>query len=256
MRKRARTAEKRGTRSEGELEWEAAVVTTHGDPAVSSILELAEPAVTDVCLDYGTGVGHAAFAVGPHVHRVEAVGEDGEVLREAERIGVELGLDNITFRQVDLLALPFSRPCFDLVLCRLVVHALREPVAALREMRRVLLPAGRVVVYDAVVDETTDRYLNELARLREPRHWRHYRIEEYEEMFRRAGLRETGRLVTRHSDDLDAWAEAGLAAPDDLDVIRARLRSYPVAAQVALDVAYADRCASFCFDGLAVRLEQ
>jgi SAM-dependent methyltransferase len=226
------------------------------DPAVAPVVELAEPRRTDVCLDYGSGVGQAAFAVAPLVHRLEAVDDDGEILREAERLGAELGCDTITYRQCDLLALPFSPSSFDLVLCHLVLHRLVEPLAALRELHRVVRPGGRIVVFDAVVDESTDRYFNELARLREPRHWRHYRVEEYEELFRLAGLREIGRSVTRLSVDLDAWAEAGLASPDDLGVISSRLRSYPVAVQVALDVAYADQRASFSFDAMAVRLER
>lgn len=225
------------------------------DPAVAPLVELASPVADDICLDYGSGVGHAAFALAPFVRRVEAVDDDAEVLREAERLGVELGLANVAYHLVDLKALPFTVPTFHLSLCRMVLHSLLEPVAALREMRRVLLPGGRIVVYEAVVDEVTDRYFNELARLREPQHWRHYRAEEYAEMFRQAGLRETGRLQVRRSADLDAWAEAGLSASSDLSLIRQRLRAYPVAVQLAMDVAYADRRASFSYDVLAVRLE-
>lgn len=227
-----------------------------GDPAVTPVVELAQPRRSDVCLDYGSGVGQAAFAIAPLVQQVEAVDDDGEMLREAERLGAELGCDTITYRQCDLLALPFSQSSFDLVLCQMVLHRLVEPLTALREVHRVLRPGGRAVVFDAVVDESTDRYFNELARLREPAHWRHYRVEEYEELFRLASLHETGRSVTRLSVDLDAWAEAGPASPDDLGVIQARLRSYPVAVQVALDAAYADQRASFSFDAMAVRLER
>jgi SAM-dependent methyltransferase len=230
-------------------------VIVDDDPAVAPLVDLARPSKTDVCLDYGTGVGRAAFALAPHVQRIEAVGTDPEVLREAERLAAELGLPAIVFQQADLRHLPFGGPVFDLVLCRMVLHGLLEPVAALREMRRVLLAGGRIVVYDAVVDETTDRYFNELARLREPTHWRHYRLEEYAAMFREAGLRETGRVQVRRSVDLDAWAETGLAPAGDLELISERLRSYPVPVQLAMDVAYADRRAAFSYDVLAVRLE-
>jgi SAM-dependent methyltransferase len=225
------------------------------DPAVAPLVELAKPMADDVCLDYGTGVGHAAFAVAPLVRRVEAVDEDQEVLHEAERLGAELGLGNVAYQRADLDALPYAVPAFHLVLCRMVLHSRLEPEAALREMKRVLLPGGRIVVYEATVDETTDRYFNELARLREPRHWRHYRAEEYREMFREAGLRETQCVSVRRSVDLDAWAEAGLSGVAGLHLVRSRLRAYPVPVQLAMDVAYADRRATFSYDVLAARLE-
>lgn len=226
------------------------------DAAVDPVVALAAPRETDVCLDYGCGVGQAACAVAPFVRRVEAVDDNPEVLHEAERLGAELGCQNVSFRRCDLLALPYSDGSFDLVLCRMVLHTAVEPLAPLAEMTRVLTPDGRLIVYDALVDESTDRYFNELARLREPGHWRHYRLEEYEELFRQAGLRETGRTILRESVDLDAWAEAGLATPGHLDLLRSRLRSYPLAAQLALDAAYADQRASFSFDVLVARLER
>jgi len=74
-------------------------------------------------------------------------------------------------------------------------------------------------------------------------------------MLHEAGLLATERRILRQSVDVDAWAEAGLATPAGLDLIGPRLRSYPVDAQVALDVAYADGRASFSFDVMAIRLE-
>jgi SAM-dependent methyltransferase len=234
---------------------EGSSVIADDDPAVAPLVDLARPSTTDVCLDYGTGVGRAAFALAPLVRRVEAVDDDPDVLREAERLGAELGLSAIAYQRADLRHLPYAGPVFDLVLCRMVLHRLLEPVAALREMSRVLLPGGRVIVYDAVVDEATDRYFNELARLRQPSHWRHYRLEEYAAMFREAGLRESGRAQVRRSVDLDAWAEAGLSPSGDLQLVSERLRSYPVPVQLAMDVAYSDRRAAFSYDVLVVRLE-
>ena len=144
---------------------------------------------------------------------------------------------------------------FDLILCDMVLRRLLAPVGSLRELARVMCPGGRMVVVDVVVDEATDRYVNELARLREPEHWRHYRAEEYEQMLHEAGLQATERRILRQSVDVDAWAEAGLTTPPGLDLIGPRLRSYPVDAQVALDSVYADGRASFSFDVMAVRLE-
>jgi len=226
-----------------------------GDDPLQALVELAAPEAHDVCLDFGAGVGRATFAVAPLVDRVEAVDSDAEVLSEAERLGKEVGADGVRYRRTDLSELPWDGPTFDLILCDMVLHRLLEPVRTLRELARVMRPDGRLIVVDVCVDEATDRYVNELARLREPAHWRHYRAEEYEHMFEEADLRATDTRVLRQSVDVDAWAEAGLAGRAGLELIGARLRSYPVNAQVALDVAYADRRASFSFDVTVVRLE-
>ncbi len=229
--------------------------TASGDPSIVALLDLAAPAAHEVCLDYGAGVGHATFAVSPLVRKVLAIDPDEELLREAERLARELGLTNVEYRAADLLLLPLADGEVDLALCGNVLQRLREPVPALRELRRVVRPGGRAVVLEAVVDEATDRYLNELARLRDPRHWRHYREEEYEALFARAGWEVVQRRRLQRSVDLDAWAEAGIGSSQSAGLVRSRIREYPTAVQLALDVAYADRHISFSYDVLAARLQ-
>jgi SAM-dependent methyltransferase len=158
------------------------------EASLDLLVELARPASADAVLDYAAGAGMAGFIVAPDVATVEAADELPDLLEEGNRLATELGLVNVAFALVDLYALPYKEGAFDLILCRNAFHLLPEPVAALQELLRVLAPDGRVIVVDPVVDETIDKAFNEIARLREPAHRRHFRPEELEDLAARAGL--------------------------------------------------------------------
>ena len=149
----------------------------------------------------------------PTWRTVEAADELPDMLEEGKRLASELGLVNVAFTLVDLYALPYKDGTFSLVVCRNAFHLLPDPATALAELQRVLSPGGRVVILDAVVDEVTDKAFNEIARLREPAHRRHYRQDEFEALVERAGfvVRSRGRL--RSTIDLDYWLQAAAVPP-------------------------------------------
>ena len=159
------------------------------DASLDLLVDLARPTSHDTVLDYATGAGMAGFAVAPDVATVEAADELPDMLEEGQRLAAELGLVNVAFTLVDLYALPYADGAFSLIVCRNAFHLLPEPATALAEMQRVLSSGGRLVLLDPVVDETTDKSFNDIARLREPAHRRHYRAEELEAIAERRRLR-------------------------------------------------------------------
>lgn len=67
---------------------------------------------------------------------------------------------SIDFRQGNAAEMPFADSTFDLVICTSAFKNFKEPVKALREMRRVLKPGGTAWISDLrhdVSDETIDR---------------------------------------------------------------------------------------------------
>jgi ubiquinone/menaquinone biosynthesis C-methylase UbiE len=230
-------------------------VNGFGEPSLDLIMELAQPSSHDAALDFACGAGKAAFALAGRVRSVEAVDEQPEALDEGRRLSAELGLRDLTFTLVDLYSLPYGDGTFSLVVCRSALHRLPEPVEALREMARVTSRGGRVVLYDAVVDEVCDHEFNELARLREPAHRRHYRTSEFGKLFKQAKLRVAAQRIGRRTVDLDYWLEANAVPPEKADLIRLRFQALPVDVQDHMDVAYSDKLVSFSYDALAVRLE-
>ena len=226
------------------------------DASLDLLVELAGPTSQDRVLDYATGAGMGGFTLAPEVATVEAADELPDLLEEGERLATELGLVNVAFALVDLYALPYDDGEFTLVVCRNALHLLPEPVAALGELQRVLSPGGRIVVLDAVVDEVIDRAFNEVARLREPAHRRHYRVRELEDMVARSGLDIRQRGSVRRTIDLDYWLQAAAVPAPKAELIRGRFKALPVDVQAGLDVAFSDRLISFSYDVVGLRLER
>ncbi|MFA4964712.1 MAG: methyltransferase domain-containing protein [Thermoleophilia bacterium] len=226
------------------------------DPSLQLLAELAQPAAQDTVLDYASAAGMAAFTVAPDVRSVEAADELPDLLEEGGRLAAELGLVNVAFSLVDLSALPHEADSFSLVVCVDALHLLPDPVAALVEISRVLSAGGRLVLVDPVVQAVTDKAFNDLARLREPAHRRHYLADEVEELVARAGLCARRRETLRRTIDLDYWLQTAAVPAAKAQLIRNRFRELPVEVQAGLDVVFADRLVSFSYDVLGLRLER
>jgi ubiquinone/menaquinone biosynthesis C-methylase UbiE len=54
----------------------------------------------------------------------------------------------VDFREGNASNMPFESDCFDFLLCRAAFKNFSEPVAALREMQRVLKPGGKALIID------------------------------------------------------------------------------------------------------------
>ncbi|MDG5761210.1 methyltransferase domain-containing protein [Natronococcus sp. A-GB1] len=126
-------------------------------------------------LDVGTGTGIVARLAAAHVGdsgAVVGVDIDEGMLGVAEELTADLG-PTIEWRQEDAADLPFSDERFDAVFCQQALQLIDDPVAALREMRRVLSPDGIVVIsvwrsleYSpgyVVLADALDRHLEEGA---------------------------------------------------------------------------------------------
>src|SRR3954454_14440534 len=103
-------------------------------------------------LDIGCGSGRLTVALA--LDGVEVTGFDTSEARldEARRRAGDHGVE-VRLVPADLNAgLPFSREAFDAVTSRLSLMVARDPVATLRELRRVLEPGGRIatVVWAAI----------------------------------------------------------------------------------------------------------
>jgi ubiquinone/menaquinone biosynthesis C-methylase UbiE len=172
----------------------AAFYTTsavHKDKAVlDRLVELAHVQSTNRVLDVATGTGHTAFAFASQVREGVATDLTPEMLVEAEKVKAELGIRNVEFRIADAHDLPFEDEAFDLVTCRRAAHHFADIRRALREMRRVLRPGGRLVIDDRSVpaDDFLDATLNRLDWLHDHSHVRQYRPSEWQKMMPEAGF--------------------------------------------------------------------
>lgn len=163
----------------------------HTDQEVlARLVQLAAPQPDWTALDIATGTGHTALAIAPHVAAVIGLDLTPEMLAEADRLSRARGLNNVTFREGDVHALPFPDAGFDLLTSRRAPHHFSNIKQALSEMRRVLRPGGRLVIDDRSVpeDDFVDQCMNELDWLHDESHVRQYRPSAWQTMLTEAGF--------------------------------------------------------------------
>ena len=141
---------------------------------------------TDRLLDVGCGTGAASRKAAALARSVVGVDLSSEMLREAGELA--RAIDNVTFMQADAEALPFADGSFTAVLCTNSFHHYPNPANTLREMSRVLSPAGRLVVGDPCADVWTVRVADVFLKRMEPGHIRLYRSDEMASFLYGAGL--------------------------------------------------------------------
>ena len=124
------------------------MVPGHMSGWAEDLLAAAELAPGERVLDVACGTGIVARSAAPRVGREgRVIGLDltEDMLAVARARPAPAGVA-IEWRQGDAAALPFPDGSCDLVCCQQGLQFMPDPRAALREMRRVLAPEGRVAV--------------------------------------------------------------------------------------------------------------
>ncbi|WP_327068778.1 methyltransferase domain-containing protein [Kitasatospora sp. NBC_01302] len=105
-------------------------------------------ALLDVGCGPGTITADLAELVGP-TGRVVAVDTSAEVLAQAAAHVAGRGLDNVVFEVGDAHQLKYGDGEFDVIHAHQTLQHVADPVAVLRELRRVLAPGGVLAARDA-----------------------------------------------------------------------------------------------------------
>jgi SAM-dependent methyltransferase len=202
-------------------------------------------------LDCGAGPGTITCGLADVVAPGEVIGIDFSPVQveRARALASERSVANVRFEVGDIHRLPFADASFDVAFANAVLMHLRDPVAALREMRRVVRPGGIVAARDHGVH------------LREPRT---PAIEQLFELQARVGAvtvgRTTGALGLRHRGLLldaglrrvEGFADVTVyGTPERLQEnaammrgLRASEETRRIAASTGIDLATQDRLAA------------
>ena len=102
-------------------------------------------------LDVGCGPGTVTLGLAARVAPGAVVGLDrsAAVIELARQAAADAGSTNVTYVVGDVYALPYPDSTFDVVHAHQVLQHLTDPVAALRELRRVARPGGLVAVRES-----------------------------------------------------------------------------------------------------------
>ena len=99
----------------------------------------------DVTLEVGIGTG-LNLPLYPPAARLIGIDLSQEMLDKAVERVQTLAMPNVTLKVMDATALDFGDNEFDKALATYTISAVPDPVAVLREMRRVVKPGGVIVI--------------------------------------------------------------------------------------------------------------
>jgi ArsR family transcriptional regulator len=125
-----------------------------------ALLELLDPEW--VVGDLGCGTGHVAEALSRAVKKVIAIDESGPMLSAARDRLKHAG--NIEFHDGGIEDLPLGDATLDIAVMFLVMHFIDDAGRAMHEVRRVLKPAGRLLIVDLSADDRT-MHVGQMAQL-------------------------------------------------------------------------------------------
>jgi ubiquinone/menaquinone biosynthesis C-methylase UbiE len=135
-------------------------------------------------LDVGCGTGHLLIQLAPHIKKVVGIDLSQKMLDHAKEKTARF--NNVELVKGSVTSLPFERNSFDYVIATEMFHHVEKPIAALKEMKRVVKHNGFVIVADIHIPPIV--LMNLFFKL-EPGFVRMYNKIELYKLFKKANLR-------------------------------------------------------------------
>jgi ubiquinone/menaquinone biosynthesis C-methylase UbiE len=156
----------------------------------------------DWVLEVAPGPGYLAVELARAGLQVSALDISRTFVRIAAENAARTGVA-VDVRLGDAAAMPFETDAFDFVVCRAAFKNFSDPVGALKEIRRVLRPAGRALIIDMRREASNSEIAREVSKMR---------LGRMDALFTRGALRSLrGRAYTA-PDFVRMIGEAGFCA--------------------------------------------
>ncbi len=193
-----------------------------------------------VAADVGAGTGVMAAGLAPLVRQVHVI-DGSPAMLEVARKNLA-AFDNVEYHLADGQSLPFPDSSLDAVFANMYLHHCPDPLAAMREMARVLKPGGRLVITDADAHNHT-WMREEMADV-----WLGFEREQMRAWFQEAGLVNvivdcTGQSCCAESSNPEVTDEKGRSAKISIFVATGTRR---IAMRQQVQSAYAAAATSSC----------
>lgn len=179
--------------------------TRDTDEILAERIEFAKPQAGEIALDVACGPGTLVLALAPRVLFARGIDITHAMLVQAAAFRSERGIANACFNEGEAEHLPYADACFDLVTCQFALHHMLRPQSAIREMRRVLKPGGRLLIADTLGPESEDKWElhNSIETRRDPSHVDSLRLTSFLRLFEQTNLllaRQSLKLRPRYFD--------------------------------------------------------
>ena len=125
--------------------WDTLRKSFYGDEVRDAVLSAARLLPENTVLDVGAGTGFLTEGAAKIARKVIALDFSEAMMSEAR---AKLGQGNIEFKIGNVEQIPLPNASVDAVIGNMVLHHCPSPEAAVREMARVLVPGGRLVLSD------------------------------------------------------------------------------------------------------------
>jgi SAM-dependent methyltransferase len=188
--------------------------------ALNRMVTMVEAGPDDTVLDVACGPGLVVCAFARVVRHATSIDLTPAMLEQARTLQHEQGLENVSWQQGDALPLPYADGAFSIVSARFAFHHFPDPLAVLREMKRVCQPGGRIVVADSAPEAAKAAAFNAMEQLRDPSHVRAMPVEELRSMFVAVGFTELRIELYRLRGELEDLLARSF--PNDGDAARIR----------------------------------
>jgi ubiquinone/menaquinone biosynthesis C-methylase UbiE len=154
------------------------------------------------------------------------------MLATVRRTAAERGLAQVETCEADAAALPFAPASFDLVCTRYSAHHWLDVPRALAEMRRVVKPAGLILVIDLLGADhpLVDTHLQSIELLRDTSHVRDRSVAEWHALLPQAGFADIEHDSWSTRLEFSSWVQR-MRTPETL-VTAIRMLQLGAAAEV------------------------
>lgn len=198
----------------------AAAAALRNEEALNRIVQWAGAGPDDTVLDVACGPGLLACAFARVAQHATGVDMTPAMLDQARKTQQEQGLNNVSWQPGDVYSLPFLSEQFSIVSSRFAFHHLQDPLLALKEMKRVGQPGGRIAVADMAPLPEKAAALNAAEILRDPSHVRALPVEELVGLFEQAALGTP--QITRYRTEGEMEDLLARSFPNEGDAVRLR----------------------------------
>jgi SAM-dependent methyltransferase len=191
------------------------------DTALRLVLSMTGAAPSDRSLDVACGPGLLVCAFARVVAHATGVDVTPAMLDQARDEARAQGVSNVSWDLGDGASLPYPSRTFTIVTCRFALHHIEDPLAVLREMKRVSAGGGRIAVIDSAPATAKADAFNRMEKLRDPSHVRAMPVDELQSLFDAAELPPPRTETYRMDGELEGLLRRSFPDPGDDVGVRA-----------------------------------